>query len=90
MKSTGGRAVQNYFLTPTFTPNLTLLLCKPGVAHNLNQLFIAFELTPSNHWLPFYAALSQGESWGAKISQEISTGVRRSNSYYIMLYSALF
>ena len=38
------RAVQNYFLTPTLTPKLTLLLCKPGVVHNWNQLFIAFSL----------------------------------------------
>jgi hypothetical protein len=28
------RAVQNYFLTPTLTPKLTLLLCKPGAVHN--------------------------------------------------------
>ena len=38
------RAVQNYFLTPTLTPKPTLLLCKPGVVHNWNQLFIAFSL----------------------------------------------
>ena len=48
------RAVQNDSLTPTLTPNYTLLLCKTGV---VNSLFIAFSLKNLLILLRFCTAL---------------------------------